>query len=208
QARIDIERLTHLACLHAKQNDSGFILLNFKDNVIRPDAAALNWAKTYIDAHFPEIDYLGVKPDDFSFTLTQPEKLQALKGEKTGNAFTLTTMVCNNIVGDMAGDEGGMYVGGIGGVGSANVSFFQGMFEAGGGTGIRMMKENRGHFSSPVAVVKATGELLDFIGYPQHKENVYMALDALQKAGIVPNGGKNKVTCQQATDFLLKKLAG
>jgi isocitrate/isopropylmalate dehydrogenase len=206
QARIDIERLTHLACLNAKKNNNDFVVLNFKDNVIRPDAAGLNWARAYIDENFPEIDYLGVKPDDFSYTLTQPEKIKAMKGEKTGKTFKLTSMVCNNIVGDMAGDQAGMYVGGIGGVGSANVSFSQGMFEAGGGTGTRMIKENRGQFASPVAVVKATGELLSFIGYMDHQKNILKALDALTAANLVPNGGRNGVTCEQATEFLLKEL--
>ena len=207
QARIDIERLTHLACVHAKSQNNDFVVLNFKDNVIRPDAAGLNWAKAYIDENFPEIDYLGVKPDDFSYTLTQPEKIKAMKGEKTGKTFKLTSMVCNNIVGDMAGDEAGMYVGGIGGVGSANVSFSQGMFEAGGGTGTRMIKENRGQFSSPVSVVKATGELLGFIGYTDHQKSILKALDELTAANLVPNGGRNGVTCEQATEFLLKKLS-
>ena len=207
QARIDIERLTHLACLHAKKNNNDFVVLNFKDNVIRPDAAALNWAKAYIDENFSEIDYLGVKPDDFSYTVTQPDKIKAMRGEKTGKTFKLTTMVCNNIVGDMAGDEAGMYVGGIGGVGSANVSFSQGMFEAGGGTGVRMIRENRGGFASPVAVVKATGELLDFIGYMDHQKGILKALDALTAANLVPNGGRNGVTCEQATEFLLQKLS-
>jgi len=207
QARIDIERLTHLACLNAKKNNNDFVVLNFKDNVIRPDAAGLNWAKAYIDENFPEIDYLGVKPDDFSYTLTQPEKIKAMKGEKTGKTFKLTSMVCNNIVGDMAGDEAGMYVGGIGGVGSANVSFSQGMFEAGGGTGTRMIKENRGQFASPVAVVKATGELLGFIRYMDHQKNILKALDELTAANLVPNGGRNGVTCEQATEFLLKALS-
>lgn len=223
QARIDIERLTHLACIHAKeqvlkidkltlspngkdQNLTPAVVLNFKDNVIKPDAAALNWAKAYIDTNFPEVDYLSVKPDDFSYTVTQPSKLQSMRGEKTGKEFKLTTMVCNNIVGDMAGDEAGMYVGGIGGVGSANISFSQGMFEAGGGTGTRMMLENRGHFSSPVAVAKATGELLDFIGYPDLKERVFAAVDALTSENLVPNGGKNGITCEQATEFLLQKI--
>ncbi len=206
QARIDIERLTHLACLHALACNSGGVVLNFKDNVIKPDAAALNWAKAYINDNFPELDYLSVKPDDFSYTITQTEKLKAMKGEKTGKEFPLTTLVCNNIVGDMAGDEAGMYVGGIGGVGSANISFTQGMFEAGGGTGTRMMQENRGHFASPVAVVKATGELLEFIGYPELKASVFKAVDALTTADLVPNGGKNGVTCEEATAFLLKRL--
>ena len=208
QARIDIERLTHLACIHAKKSNNDFVVLNFKDNVIRPDAAGLNWARAYIDKNFPQIDYLGVKPDDFSYTVTQPEKIKAMKGEKTGKTFKLTSMVCNNIVGDMAGDEAGMYVGGIGGVGSANVSFCQGMFEAGGGTGIRMMKENRGHFASPVSVVKATGELLGFIGYMNHQKNILKALDELTEINLVPNGGRNGVTCEQATEFLLNKLSG
>jgi isocitrate dehydrogenase (NAD+) len=207
QARIDIERLTHLACLHTKKNNNDFVVLNFKDNVIRPDAAALNWARAYIDENFPEIDYLGVKPDDFSYTVTQPAKIKALKGEKTSQTFRLTSIVCNNIVGDMVGDESGMYVGGIGGVGSANVSFSQGMFEAGGGTGIRMIRENRGRFASPVSVVKATGELLDFIGYPEHQKTILKALDALMEAKKVPDGGRNGVTCEQATEFLLKKLS-
>lgn len=207
QARIDIERLTHLACLHAQKIGSNAVVLNFKDNVIKPDALALNWARAYIDENFPEIDYLSVKPDDFSYTITQPAKLKAMKGEKTGRIFKLSSMVCNNIVGDMAGDEGGMYVGGIGGVGSANVSFTQGMFEAGGGTGTRMVKEGRAHFASPVAVVKATAELLDFIGYSDHKEKILTAVDALTKANLVPDGGRNKVTCEQATDFLLEKLS-
>ena len=206
QARIDIERLTHLACLHALKVNNPFLVLNFKDNVIRPDAAGLNWAKQYVDANFPEIDYRGVKPDDFSYTLTQTDKLNTMTGEKTGKTFRLTTVVCNNIVGDMAGDEAGMYVGGIGGVGSANISFSQGMFEAGGGTGTRMMAEGRGHFSSPVAVVKATGELLGFIGYPDHQKNILEALDMLTAEGLIPNGGKNGVTCDQATDFLINKL--
>ena len=208
QARIDIDRLTHLACLHAKKSNNDFVVLNFKDNVIKPDAAGLNWAKAYIDKYFPEIDYLGVKPDDFSYTITQPEKIKVMKGEKTSKTFKLTSMVCNNIVGDMAGDESGMYVGGIGGVGSANVSFSQGMFEAGGGTGTRMMRENRGHFASPVAVVKATGELLGFIGHTNHQKNILKALDALSANNLVPNGGRNEVTCEQATEFLLKKLSG
>ncbi len=206
QARIDIERLTHLACLHAKANKSDSVVLNFKDNVIKPDAASLNWAKEYIDKHFPEIDYLSVKPDDFSYTITQPSKLRSMRGEKLGKEFNLTTIVCNNIVGDMAGDEAGMYVGGIGGVGSANISFSQGMFEAGGGTGTRMMLENRGDFASPVAVVKATGELLEFIGYSKLKDNVFAAIDALTRENLVPNGGKNGITCDQATDFLVKKI--
>ncbi|SLM31671.1 putative Isocitrate dehydrogenase (NAD(+)) [Desulfamplus magnetovallimortis] len=206
QARIDIERITHLACLHAQKCGSPAVVLNFKDNVIKPDAASLNWAKAYIDKHFPDIDYLSVKPDDFSYTVTQPQKLKSMKGEKTGVEFRLTTMICNNIVGDMAGDEAGMYVGGIGGVGSANISFSQGMFEAGGGTGTRMMNENRGHFASPVAVVKATGELLEFIGYPQLKVTVFNAIDALETAGTVPNGGKNSITCDQATEFILKNI--
>jgi len=207
QARIDIERLTHLACLHAKANSADAVVLNFKDNVIKPDAAALNWAKIYIDKQFPELDYLAVKPDDFSYTVTQPSKLRSMRGEKTGKEFKVTTIVCNNIVGDMAGDEAGMYVGGIGGVGSANISFSQGMFEAGGGTGTRMMLEKRGEFSSPVAVAKATGELLEFIGYSGLKENVFNAVDALTEADLVPNGGKNGVTCGEATDFLLKKIS-
>lgn len=206
QARIDIERITHLACLHARERESGGVVLNFKDNVIKPDAAALNWAKAYMNEHFPELDYLGVKPDDFSYTVTQPDKLTAMKGEKTGRTFALTTMVCNNIVGDMAGDEAGMYVGGIGGVGSANISFTQGMFEAGGGTGTRMMQEDRGRFASPVAVVKATGELLDFIGYPDMMDAVLKAVDALTEAGKVPNGGKNGITCREATDFILDHM--
>ncbi|MBN2181351.1 MAG: hypothetical protein JW715_05520 [Sedimentisphaerales bacterium] len=208
QARIDIERLTHLACLHAQKSNNDFVVLNFKDNVIRPDAAGLNWAKAYIDENFPDIDYLSVKPDDFSYTITQPGKIKAMKGEKTSKTFKLTSMVCNNIVGDMAGDESGMYVGGIGGVGSANVSFTQGMFEAGGGTGTRMIKENRGHFASPVAVVKATGELLGFIGYTNHQRKILKALDALTAADLVPNGGRNEVTCEQATKFLIKELSG
>ncbi len=207
QARIDIERLTHLACLHAKKEGSNFVVLNFKDNVIKPDAASLNWAKEYIDANFPEVDYLSVKPDDFSYTLTQKDKMNSMRGEKTGEVKRFTTVVCNNIVGDMAGDESGMYVGGIGGVGSANVSFSQGMFEAGGGTGTRMMKEGRGHFASPVAVVKAAGELLAFIGYPDHQARILQALDALTEANLVPNGGRNKVTCEQATDFLIEQLS-
>ena len=207
QARIDIERLTHLACLHAKSRNNDFVVLNFKDNVIRPDAAGLNWARAYIDENFPEIDYLGVKPDDFSYTVTQPEKIKAMNGEKTGKTFKLTSMVCNNIVGDMAGDEAGMYVGGIGGVGSANVSFSQGMFEAGGGTGTRMIKENRGQFASPVSVVKATAELVGFIGYMNHQKSILKALDALTAAKLVPNGGRNEVTCGQATEFLLKRLS-
>lgn len=80
------------------------------------------------------------------------------------------------------------------------------MFEAGGGTGIRMIKENRGQFASPVSVVKATGELLGFIGYMNHQQSVLKALDALTVANLVPDGGKNCVTCEQATNFLLKKL--
>ncbi|MGK7346580.1 MAG: isocitrate/isopropylmalate family dehydrogenase [Candidatus Nitrospinota bacterium M3_3B_026] len=206
QARVDIERLTHLACLHAAGAGSNFVVLNFKDNVIKPDAAALNWAKEYIDANFPDIDYLSVKPDDFSYTITQPDKLASMKGEKTGENRPFTTMVCNNIVGDMAGDEGGMYVGGIGGVGSANVSFSQGMFEAGGGTGTRMMQEGRGKYANPVSVIKALAEMLGFIGYPDHQVNILNAVDALNAAGKAPDGGRNKVTCEEAADFIIEQL--
>jgi hypothetical protein len=33
------------------------------------------------------------------------------------------------------------------------------------------------------------------------------ALDALTAANLVPNGGRNGVTCGQATEFLLKELS-
>jgi len=68
------------------------------------------------------------------------------------------------------------------------------------------MAEGRGHFSSPVSVVKATGELLGFIGYPDHQKNILAALDLLTAEGLIPNGGKNGVTCEQATEFLINKL--
>jgi hypothetical protein len=70
------------------------------------------------------------------------------------------------------------------------------------------MKENRGHFASPVAVVKATGELLGFIGYTNHQKNILKALDELTAVNMVPNGGRNGVTCEQATEFLSEKLSG
>jgi len=57
-----------------------------------------------------------------------------------------------------------------------------------------------------VAVVKATGELLEFIGYPNLMKSVFKAVDALTAANLVPNGGKNGVTCGEATQFLLKQL--
>ena len=70
-----------------------------------------------------------------------------------------------------------------------------------------MIREDRGQFASPVSVVKATGELLDFIGYPDHQKTILKALDTLTEANKVPDGGRNGVTCEQATEFLLKNLS-
>jgi hypothetical protein len=49
--------------------------------------------------------------------------------------------------------------------------------------------------------------LLGFIGYVDHQKSILKALDELAAANLVPNGGRNGVNCEQATEFLLRKLS-
>jgi isocitrate dehydrogenase (NAD+) len=205
QARVDIERLTHLACLHAIEKGVGTVdgrrmALVFKDNVIQPDAKALAWAQAYMRAKFQQIPEAGVlcaKPDDFSFTVTQPEKRAGI-----------TTLVANNIAGDMIGDEMGALCDppSIGSVPSANVSFNRGLFEAGGGTGTRMVQEGRARFASPLGMIGTVRELLDFIGYRERASEIGRATEAVKRQGVVANGNSSGATCEQVGEAVLAEL--
>ena len=94
-------------------------------------------------------------------------------------AHQFEVMVMPNLYGDILTDQAGQIQGGVGTAGSANLGKKYAMFEAIHGSAPRMVTEGRAQYADPCSMIKASGMLLQHIGYVDDAQKIQKALDKL-----------------------------
>ncbi|MDD2413722.1 MAG: isocitrate/isopropylmalate family dehydrogenase [Eubacteriaceae bacterium] len=160
------ERIIRAAFDYAKKSGKNKVTVVTKANVIKTtDGKFLDTAKAIAK------DYPEVEMDDWYIDIMTAK----LVDEKRRTQFKV--VVLPNLYGDILTDEAAEFQGGVGTAGSANIGKKYAMFEAIHGSAPRMVDEGRGQYADPCSIIRATGLLLEHIGYNNEAKKLQKALD-------------------------------
>ena len=160
------ERIIRAAFDYAKKSGKNKVTVVTKANVIKTtDGKFLDTAKA-IAKEYPEVEM-----DDWYIDIMTAK----LVDEKRRTQFKV--VVLPNLYGDILTDEAAEFQGGVGTAGSANIGKKYAMFEAIHGSAPRMVDEGRGQYADPCSIIRATGLLLEHIGYNNEAKKLQKALD-------------------------------
>lgn len=96
----------------------------------------------------------------------------------------------------------------MGTAGSANIGKSYAMFEAIHGSAPRMVQEGRAQYADPSSIIRATGMLLEHIGYQEEASRLQMALDICgnYEKKIVMTGRDTGATGGEYAEYLMDTL--
>ena len=80
----------------------------------------------------------------------------------------MQVFVLPNLYGDILTDIAAEYQGGLGTASSSNIGDQYAMFEAIHGVGVYLVEHNRAQYADPSSLIRAMGEMMAFIGYPEN----------------------------------------
>lgn len=144
------------------------------------------------------------QPQEFKDTVAYKEQIvDSMVYKMFRDPSEFDVVVAPNLYGDILSDGAAALVGSLGVVHSANVgdSFVVG--EPTHGSAPDIAGQN---ISNPVATIRSTALMLEFLGYPKPAARIYKAVDESLLAGVVtPDlGGKYKTT--EVIDDIIKRL--
>ncbi|GKX31655.1 isocitrate dehydrogenase, NAD-dependent [Vallitalea longa] len=190
------ERIARAAFEFAKKNDKKRVTIVTKANVVKTT-----------DGKFLEIckeigkEYEGIEVDDWYIDIMTAK----LVDEKRRTQFQV--MILPNLYGDILTDEAAEFQGGVGTAGSSNIGKKYSMFEAIHGSAPRMVEEGRDIYADPSSIIRASGMLLNHIGYPEKAEKLYKALEICNtEKEYVITGRDTGATNEEFTNYLMKTI--
>ena len=191
------ERICRAAFEFAKNNGKTNVTVVTKANiVILVDG---NFLKT---AHALEKEYPGIT--------VREELVDSMAAKITDQEFTkgMQVFLLPNLYGDIVTDVAAEYQGGLGTASSSNIGDQYALFEAIHGVGNFLVQHNRAQYADPCSLIRAMGEMISHIGYPEKKEQLVKALDICTRTErkVVITTDKDGATAEEFTDYLLDTL--
>lgn len=190
------ERIARAAFEFAKKNDKKRVTIVTKANVVKTT-----------DGKFLEIckeigkEYEGIEVDDWYIDIMTAK----LVDEKRRTQFQV--MILPNLYGDILTDEAAEFQGGVGTAGSSNIGKKYAMFEAIHGSAPRMVEEGRDIYADPSSIIRASGMLLNHIGYPEKADKLYKALEICNtEKKYAITGRDTGATNEEFTNYLMKTI--
>lgn len=190
------ERIARAAFEFAKNNGKKRVTIVTKANVVKTT-----------DGKFLEIckeigkEYEGIEVDDWYIDIMTAK----LVDEKRRTQFQV--MILPNLYGDILTDEAAEFQGGVGTAGSSNIGKKYSMFEAIHGSAPRMVDEGRDMYADPSSIIRASGMLLNHIGYSEKADKLYKALDICNtEKKYVITGRDTGATNEEFTNYLMKTI--
>jgi isocitrate dehydrogenase (NAD+) len=190
-------RLFRTAFEYAKANGKHNITVATKANIVK--LVDGNFLKI---AHEMEKEYPGITVreeliDSMAAKLMDPEYTKGME-----------VFVLPNLYGDILTDIAAEYQGGLGTASSSNIGDRYAMFEAIHGVGIFLCEHHREKYADPCSLIRAMGEMMAFIGYPEKRDKLSKALDVCTR--VVPKAvittDADGATAEEFTDYLLETL--
>ena len=191
------ERLFRAAFEFAKNNGKTNVTVVTKANIVKlVDGNFLKMAHK-IEKEYPGITVREELVDSMAAKLTDPEFTKGMQ-----------VFVLPNLYGDIVTDVAAEYQGGLGTASSSNIGDQYALFEAIHGVGVYLCQHNRAQYADPCSLIRAMGEMMAHIGYPEKKEKLWRALDICtrEERKVVITTDKDGATAEEFTDYLLDTL--
>lgn len=191
------ERICRAAFEFAKNNGKTNVTVVTKANIVK--LVDGNLLKT---AHALEKEYPGIT--------VREELVDSMAAKITDQEFTkgMQVFLLPNLYGDIVTDVAAEYQGGLGTASSSNIGDQYALFEAIHGVGNFLVQHNRAQYADPCSLIRAMGEMISHIGYPEKKEQLVKALDICTRTErkVVITTDKDGATAEEFTDYLLDTL--
>ena len=191
------ERICRAAFEFAKNNGKTNVTVVTKANIVK--LVDGNFLKT---AHALEKEYPGIT--------VREELVDSMAAKITDQEFTkgMQVFLLPNLYGDIVTDVAAEYQGGLGTASSSNIGDQYALFEAIPGVGNFLVQHNRAQYADPCSLIRAMGEMISHIGYPEKKEQLVKALDICTRTErkVVITTDKDGATAEEFTDYLLDTL--
>lgn len=191
------ERICRAAFEFAKNNGKTNVTVVTKANIVK--LVDGNFLKT---AHALEKEYPGIT--------VREELVDSMAAKITDQEFTkgMQVFLLPNLYGDIVTDVAAEYQGGLGTASSSNIGDQYALFEAIHGVGNFLVQHNRAQYADPCSLIRAMGEMISHIGYPEKKEQLVKALDICTRTErkVVITTDKDGATAEEFTDYLLDTL--
>lgn len=191
------ERICRAAFEFAKNNGKTNVTVVTKANIVK--LVDGNFLKT---AHALEKEYPGIT--------VREELVDSMAAKITDQEFTkgMQVFLLPNLYGDIVTDVAAEYQGGLGTASSSNIGDQYALFEAIHGVGNFLVQHNRAQYADPCSLIRAMGEMISHIGYPEKKEQLVKALDICTRTErkVVITTDKDGATAEEFTDYLLYTL--
>lgn len=191
------ERICRAAFEFAKNNGKTNVTVVTKANIVK--LVDGNFLKT---AHALEKEYPGIT--------VREELVDSMAAKITDQEFTkgMQVFLLPNLYGDIVTDVAAEYQGGLGTASSSNIGDQYALFEAIHGVGNFLVQHNRAQYADPCSLIRAMGEMISHIGYPEKKEQLVKALDICTRTErkVVITTDKDGATAEEFTDYLLDSL--
>ncbi|WP_413592806.1 isocitrate/isopropylmalate family dehydrogenase [Acidaminococcus fermentans] len=191
------ERICRAAFEFAKNNGKTNVTVVTKANIVK--LVDGNFLKT---AHALEKEYPGIT--------VREELVDSMAAKITDQEFTkgMQVFLLPNLYGDIVTDVAAEYQGGLGTASSSNIGDQYALFEAIHGVENFLVQHNRAQYADPCSLIRAMGEMISHIGYPEKKEQLVKALDICTRTErkVVITTDKDGATAEEFTDYLLDTL--
>lgn len=191
------ERICRAAFEFAKNNGKTNVTVVTKANIVK--LVDGNFLKM---AHALEKEYPGIT--------VREELVDSMAAKITDQEFTkgMQVFLLPNLYGDIVTDVAAEYQGGLGTASSSNIGDQYALFEAIHGVGNFLVQHNRAQYADPCSLIRAMGEMISHIGYPEKKEQLVKALDICTRTErkVVITTDKDGATAEEFTDYLLDTL--
>lgn len=191
-------RIARAAFDYAKKNGKHNVTVITKANIVKLcDGTFLREVHNIGRSEYPDIEVKEMLVDSAAAKLMDP---QFTKG--------CDVFVMPNLYGDIITDIAAEFQGGLGTASSSNIGSKHAMFEAVHGIGSHLVKTHQEQYADPCSLIRAVGEMLAHIGYPQQKGKLNRALDACLATAQArtPSASDEGMTAEQFTDLLLDTL--
>lgn len=196
------ERIIRLAFEYAKKNGINRVTVVTKANVVKAGDGKFLKIAQQVAKDYPEVKWDA--SDRWSSRFIDIF-LAEMIDPALGNQFKV--IVLPNLYGDISTDLAAKMQGGIGTAGGANIGKRFIMTEAIHGSAPKMVDDGRIQYADPSSMIKATGMLLNHIGYIEKAANLRAALDiCAREQKFAFTGRPGGATGEEFTDYLIEKL--
>ncbi len=197
QTRQGSERVARAAFEFARKNGKKNVTVVTKANIVKLADGNFIKAVRKVGEEYPEIEI-------------QERLVDAMCAKMLDTEFTkgIEVLVLPNLYGDIVTDVAAEHSGGLGAACSSNMGTRYALFEAIHGSAPKMIEEGRGAYADPSSLIRAMGQMLSHMGYPEKNVLLEKALDicTVTERKLVITRRPDGASAEEFTDYLLETL--